>query len=574
MSKLVWNRPEDDRFEYGTSNGVLYVKSNDGIYRTGVAWNGLIRVSMSPDGAEPVRLDADNTVYGQFRSMESCKGTIEAYTYPDEWAECEGLYETLTGIQLWQQPHRQFGFCYKTKIGNTINESGEEHYKLHLIWNALASQSGRSSKTISNSPEALNFSWDFETFPDYDEDIYGSKFVTEIIIDSSKLNSDCLLALSDLEDILYGTSETDPSLPTPERVISMFMIKTLDSIYVDTMPTNTIYNIGDTFDPSGIKVMATYLDETEEDVTASCVYSIDGGTTFETYGENTVTVSYTERGVTKTTSFNVLVCNPTIVTLRLTSQLTFSLYLKQTQPNGILVDWGDGSQKETSEDLDVQMPHTWPDQGDYEVKIITVNGATWSIGSESKGLGLIGNGSNNKADLYPQIISIVIGDSMTGFNPYSLVNSTSLTAIDIPDSVNTIGDYSFYGCTSLPSIKIPESVTRFNLYSDGYPVILGYVFGNCTSLKYVELALPSIDITGDNFSGCSALERVWIRNTVAAISDVYTNREGLFTDANSALVIYCESSEKPDGWVSYWNTTGYNTSNIFETHYGQTERPW
>ena len=215
MSKLVWDQTGERYYENGTSKGVLYPMSN-GTYEDGVAWNGLTSVSLSPDGAEAQDLYADNIKYATFRSAETFGGTIEAYTYPDEWAACDGSATPTPGLYLGQQKRKPFGLCFRSEIGDDTHDFETGGYKLHLIYNSTASPSERSYETINDSPDAITLSWEFESTPvnvantDY-------KPVAHIEIDSNKVDA---TKLGTLEDILYGTTQKEPRLPLPAEVLS------------------------------------------------------------------------------------------------------------------------------------------------------------------------------------------------------------------------------------------------------------------------------------------------------------------------------------------------------------------
>lgn len=212
MSKLVWDASGERLFETGVSKGVLYPQVT-GAYPLGVAWNGLTGVTESPSGAEPTPLYADNIKYLNLMSAEDFGATIEAYTYPDEFAECDGSKEAVVGLVLGQQARKAFGLCYKTVIGNDVNS--ELGYKLHLIYGALASPSEKAYATINDTPEAITFSWELTTTP---VEVTGFKPTASLTIDSTKVGAALLAAL---ELILYGDTAVDPRLPLPAEVITL-----------------------------------------------------------------------------------------------------------------------------------------------------------------------------------------------------------------------------------------------------------------------------------------------------------------------------------------------------------------
>ena len=214
MAKLVWDQTGERLYETGVDRGVLYLLDESNKYNKGVAWNGLTAVSESPSGAEATDLYADNIKYLSMRSAETFGATVEAYTYPDEFGECDGSAEIATGVLIGQQSRKTFGLCYRTVIGNDVN--GNDHgYKLHLIYGATASPSEKGYSTINDSPEAITFSWEITTTP---VNVTGFKPTACLTIDSTKANK---TDLATLEGILYGTdgdSGTEPRLPLPDEV--------------------------------------------------------------------------------------------------------------------------------------------------------------------------------------------------------------------------------------------------------------------------------------------------------------------------------------------------------------------
>lgn len=214
MSKLVWDQTGERLYETGVKKGVLYVQDSGGTYPKGVVWNGLTTVTESPSGAEATPLYADDIKYLNLMSTEELGGTIEAYTYPDEFAECDGSASIATGVLIGQQPRKTFGMAYTTTLGNDV-DSNAHGYKLHLIYGALASPSEKSYSTINDSPEAITFSWEFSTTP---VNVAGFKPTANIVIDSTKATPEKLTAL---EKILYGDTETEARLPLPDEVASV-----------------------------------------------------------------------------------------------------------------------------------------------------------------------------------------------------------------------------------------------------------------------------------------------------------------------------------------------------------------
>lgn len=213
--KLVWDADSQRLYETGVNHGVVYPKSTDGKYPKGVAWNGLISVSENPSGAEATPLYADNIKYLNLRSAEDFGATVEAYTYPEEFAICDGTAELAKGVYVGQQARKPFGLSYRTVLGN--DSEGEDYgYKLHLIYGAEAAPSEKSYQTINDSPEAITFSWELSTTP---INVPGFKPTATIVIDSTKVDKE---KLAKLEDILYGTEENEPRLPLPDEVATIF----------------------------------------------------------------------------------------------------------------------------------------------------------------------------------------------------------------------------------------------------------------------------------------------------------------------------------------------------------------
>ena len=216
MAKLVWDKTGDRLYETGVKNGVLYIPTS-GVYSKGVAWNGLTAVTESPSGAEATALYADDTKYLSLMSAEEFGATIEAYTYPDEFAACDGSAELADGVMIGQQKRSTFGLCYKTTIGNDTD--GNDHgYKLHIIYGAMAAPSEKAYASINDSPEAITFSWEITTTP---VNVTGAKPTASLVIDSTKADPSKLAAL---EDILYGKdgdSATEPRLPLPDEIKSL-----------------------------------------------------------------------------------------------------------------------------------------------------------------------------------------------------------------------------------------------------------------------------------------------------------------------------------------------------------------
>lgn len=226
MAILKWDEPGEHLFETGVEKCVLYPYDssivNDAVvgYKPGVAWNGITQISENPSGAEPTPLYADNIKYLNLLSTEEFGATIEAYTYPDEFAKCDGSAAVSTGVYVGQQKRQSFGLCYKTQIGNEVD--GSEHgYKLHLIYGCLASPSEKGYATINDSPEAITFSWEVTTTPvSVTTKVDGKdlKPTATITIDMTKLTTAQVTAL---EGKLYGTASTEPELPLPDDLFTL-----------------------------------------------------------------------------------------------------------------------------------------------------------------------------------------------------------------------------------------------------------------------------------------------------------------------------------------------------------------
>lgn len=214
MPRLEWDQTGEKLYETGVKMGVLYPQVG-GSYPKGYAWNGLTAVTESPSGAEATALYADDIKYLNLISAEEFAATIEAYMYPDEFEPCDGSAEIATGVTIGQQPRQNFGFCYRTVLGN--DTEGESHgYKLHIIYNGTAAPSERAYATINDSPDANTFSWEVSTTP---VNVTGGKPTASITIDSTKADK---TKLEELEKILYGDGESDARLPLPDEIKTIF----------------------------------------------------------------------------------------------------------------------------------------------------------------------------------------------------------------------------------------------------------------------------------------------------------------------------------------------------------------
>jgi hypothetical protein len=212
---LVWDQVGERLYETGVDHGVLYLPNTSGVYDTGFAWNGLTTVTESPSGAEASPQYADNIKYLNLISAEEFGGTIEAFTYPDEFAECDGSAVPAPGVIIGQQGRKVFGLSYRTRMGNDL-EGTDHGYKLHLLYGCQAAPSEKAYATINDSPEALAFSWEITTTP---VPVTDHKPTSLIVIDSTTVDEADLTAL---ETILYGAAAVEPKLPTPDEVIALF----------------------------------------------------------------------------------------------------------------------------------------------------------------------------------------------------------------------------------------------------------------------------------------------------------------------------------------------------------------
>lgn len=214
MSKIIWDKTGERLYETGVDHCALFVMNDAGEYGAGVPWNGITAITNSPSGAEASPIYADNMKYLNLISAEEFGASITAYTYPDEFGECDGSASPVPGLKIGQQPRKAFGLAYRTLVGNDVE--GQEHgYKIHLVYNALAAPSERSYATVNDSPEAIELSWEITTTP---VEVEGYKPTAHIEIDSTKVSAEKLAAL---EAMIYGSESEEPSLPTPTEVINM-----------------------------------------------------------------------------------------------------------------------------------------------------------------------------------------------------------------------------------------------------------------------------------------------------------------------------------------------------------------
>ena len=214
MAKLVWDQSGQKFFETGVSNGVLYVSDGQGGYLKGVAWNGLTSVAENPSGAESNPVYADNIKYLNIISAEEFGATIEAYTYPDEFMECDGSAQVVAGVNIGQQARKSFGISYRTRVGNDV--AGDNlGYKIHVIYNCQAAPSGKTYSTVNESPEAITFSWEVTTTP---VPVEGFRPTATVVFDSTKLDAGKMAAV---ENALYGGTSSEPGLPSIEELLAL-----------------------------------------------------------------------------------------------------------------------------------------------------------------------------------------------------------------------------------------------------------------------------------------------------------------------------------------------------------------
>jgi hypothetical protein len=214
MAKLIFNNVGERLFETGVKNGVLYVMGDDGTYENGVVWNGLTAVTESPSGAETTPLYADDVKYVVIYAAEEFGATVEAYTYPEEFEECDGSASIFEGITIGQQTRKSFGMCYKTSVGNDV-QGQDFGYKIHIIYGAKAAPSEKSYSTINDSPEAVTFSWELSTVP---VPVEGFNPTATMVIDSTRVPAEKMTLI---EDKLYGTESTEATLPLPGELLAL-----------------------------------------------------------------------------------------------------------------------------------------------------------------------------------------------------------------------------------------------------------------------------------------------------------------------------------------------------------------
>lgn len=211
MARLVWDEVGSRFFETGVKNGVLYVQNDEGGYDNGVVWNGLTAITESPSGAEETPLYADDIKYVVFYSNEEFGATIEAYTYPEEFEQCDGSAELIAGVKVGQQSRRSFALAYRTSLGNDI-QGQDAGYKLHIIYGAKAAPSEKAYATVNDSPEAVTFSWEVSTVP---VNVAGLKPTSTVVIDSTKCDPE---VLAEIENVLFGSEDQEARVLLPDEI--------------------------------------------------------------------------------------------------------------------------------------------------------------------------------------------------------------------------------------------------------------------------------------------------------------------------------------------------------------------
>ena len=286
--KLEWDKTGEKIYETGIEQGVLYPINSEGVYTPGVAWNGLTSVSESPSGAEATALYADDIKYLNLYSAEEFGATIEAYTYPKEFEECDGSKELATGVVVGQQARKVFGLSYKTLIGNDVD--GQDHgYKLHLIYGAMCSPSQKQYQTVNDSPSAITFSWEVKTTP---VNVPGLKPTASIIVDSTKFTTDEAKAkLAALETILYGTNST-PGSPAVYEADSAEAFVANKTYYTESGGEYTVFNQFEETSDTSFQVGVDYYEKDGDVYTLTADTVMDAGKTYYTIKAKGVGTTY------------------------------------------------------------------------------------------------------------------------------------------------------------------------------------------------------------------------------------------------------------------------------------------
>lgn len=246
MTALTWDGTGEKVYETGVDHGVLYMPDENGVYTNGVAWNGLVTVTESPTGAESNKTYADNIVYGVLVSAEEFGATVEAYTYPEEFGDYDGTSSPTPGVVIAQQVRRSFGMSYRTLIGNDV-EGTDHGYKIHLLYGLTAAPSEKAYTTVNDSPEMITFSWEVTSVP---TNVTGLRPTSVVTVDSRQVDPTALAAL---EELLYGSESSDPSLPTPDEVVALLggdpvasnivVTGDVDSIDITGTTTNALFTV-------------------------------------------------------------------------------------------------------------------------------------------------------------------------------------------------------------------------------------------------------------------------------------------------------------------------------------------
>lgn len=298
MSRLVWDKVGEHVYETGVDRMVLYDYDKTAKkFTNGVAWSGVTAFNENPSGAEPTALYADNIKYLNLISAEEYGASLEAYTYPDEFEKHDGSKEIATGVYIAQQDRSPFGLCYRTLLGNDVDGTSYG-YKLHLVYNATASPSGKDHQTVNDSPEAANPSWDISTTP---VEVTGGKPTATVVIDSTKVDAG---ALAELEDLLYGTANTEAELPLPDEIAAIFGGAASGSVTLNTHAVRM--TVGDTRTLTATTVPAGKT--VTWSTGSSSVASVSGGVVTAAGAGNTIiTATMTDEGVTYTDTCTVIV---------------------------------------------------------------------------------------------------------------------------------------------------------------------------------------------------------------------------------------------------------------------------
>lgn len=288
MARLVWDQISEHFYETGVDRCVMYPQSSAGTYPKGYAWNGFSKVSESPSGAEATAIYANNKKYLNLISVEEYGGTLEAYTYPDEFAECDGSKKVAEGLYAGQQTRKAFGLCYRTILGNDT-ERDEYGYKLHIVYNALVSPSSKEHSTVNDSPEAVNMSWEFKSTA---VEVEGMRPVCTLEIDSTKTDP---VKLAALEAVLYGSENADASLPLPAEVIAILGGSATPSIRLNTSALNLVVGGSETLVATTVPADAVVVWSTRDGDTATVANGVVSAVAAgDTVIEATITVDNVE----------------------------------------------------------------------------------------------------------------------------------------------------------------------------------------------------------------------------------------------------------------------------------------